>query len=369
MKANKSLSPFVIARRIFAGVVGMSAVVATVSVWQLRILPVMYVSIASIVGVLIVGLLIKALWSKQERKLWVNMLLVIIGLSIILASVFTTMFARSASSALSSASSTSTTSTNTNIKKPYVIYISGIDTYGDIATTSRSDVNILAVVNPANKKVLLVTTPRDYYVQLHGTTGAKDKLTHAGIYGVEKSKQTLEDLYGTQVDYTVRINFDSLLKLIDTVGGITVTSDQNFSAGGYTFVQGPNKLNAKQALVFARERHSFAEGDRQRGKNQERVIEALITKLSQPQMALKLPAILQATNGSFQTNASRDEINAIIKQQIASAGSWSSESISVDGTGSSAPTYSMGSQLLYVMIPDYATVEAAKVKMNSYLTP
>lgn len=367
MKAKKPLSPFVIARRIFAGVVGVSAVVATVSVWQLRVLPVMYVSIASVIGVLLVGLLIKGLWSKQERKLWVHMLLVLAGLSIILASAFTTMATRSASNVLSSATSLSTTSTN--IKKPYVIYISGIDTYGDIATTSRSDVNILAVVNPASKKVLLVTTPRDYYVQLHGTTGVKDKLTHAGIYGVEKSKQTLEDLYGTKVDYTVRINFSSLLKLVDAVGGVDVNSDVAFSAGGYTFVQGINHLDAKQALVFARERHSFSDGDRQRGKDQQKVIEALITKLSQPQMALKLPAILSATNGTFQTNASRNEINAIIQQQLSGAGSWSTESISVDGSGSSAPTYSMSSQLLYVMIPDYATVESAKAKINSYLTP
>ena len=369
MKANKSLSPYIIARRIFAGAVGVSATVATISVWQLRILPIMYASIASIVGVLLVGLLMKALWSKQERKLWVNMLLVLAGLSIILASFFTTMAARSTSNILSSATSLSTTSTNTNIKKPYVIYISGIDTYGDIATTSRSDVNILAVVNPTDKKVLLVTTPRDYYVQLNGITGVKDKLTHAGIYGVDKSKATLEDLYSTKVDYTVRINFSSLLKLVDAVGGITVASDQAFSAGGYNFVAGPNNLDAKQALAFARERYSFSEGDRQRGKNQQRVIEALISKLSQPQMALKLPAILSATNGAFQTNASRNEINAIIQQQLSGAGGWSTESISVDGTGTSAPTYSMGSQLLYVMIPNYATVEAAKVKINTYLQP
>lgn len=369
MKTKKPLSPYIIARRIFAGVVGVSAAVATLSVWQLRVLPVMYVSIASIVGVLMVGLLIKALCGKQERKLWVNMLLVLTGLSIILASVFTTMAARSASNVLSSATSLSTTSTNTNIKKPYVIYISGIDTYGDIATTSRSDVNILAVVNPANKKVLLVTTPRDYYVQLNGTTGVKDKLTHAGIYGVDKSKATLEDLYGTKVDYTVRINFSSLLKLVDAVSGVDVNSDVAFSAGGYSFVQGVNHLDAKQALAYARERHSFSDGDRQRGKDQQKVIEALISKLSQPQMALKLPAILSATNGTFQTNASRNEINAIIQQQLSSAGGWSTESISVDGSGSNAPTYSMGSQLLYVMIPDFATVEAAKARINSYLAP
>jgi LCP family protein required for cell wall assembly len=358
-----------IALRIFAVIVGVSTLAAMISVWQLQVLPALYFSIAGIVGVILVGLLIKGLWSKQERKLWAYAGLVIASLLIILASVFTTMAARSAGNVLSNATSLSTTSTNTNIKKPYVIYISGIDTYGDIATNSRSDVNILAVVNPANKKVLLVTTPRDYYVQLNGTTGTKDKLTHAGIYGVEKSKATLEDLYTTKVDYTVRINFSSLLKLIDAVGGITVTSDQAFSAGGYNFVAGPNNLDAKQALAFARERYSFSEGDRQRGKNQQRVIEALIAKLSQPQTALKIPAILNATSGTFQTNASRSEINAIIKQQLASTGSWTTESISVDGTGTSAPTYSMGSQLLYVMIPNYATVEAAKAQINSYLQP
>ncbi len=152
-----------------------------------------------------------------------------------------------------------------DVRKPFVLYISGIDTYGDVNKVSRSDVNILAVVNPEQRTMLLVTTPRDYYVTLHGTSGPPDKLTHAGLYGIGMSQQTLSDLYGVDIPYYVRLNFTSLVKMVDVVGDITVQSDYAFKS----FQVGENVLDSKRALEFARERYIFAEGDRQRGRNQQ----------------------------------------------------------------------------------------------------
>ena len=258
-------------------------------------------------------------------------------------------------------------SAKVNLNEPYIVYISGIDTYGNVEAVSRSDVNILMVVNPKTHKILLVNTPRDYYVQLHGTTGSKDKLTHAGIYGVDMSKSTLEDLYGVKIGYDLRINFTSLTKIIDALGGVNVNSDQAFQAGGYTFTEGYNEMDGKEALAFSRERYSFAEGDRTRGKNQQRVIEAIIAKSASPQTVLKYQSILKSLDNTFQTNASRDDITAILKQQADNVGKWQVESISVDGTGSTDVTYSMGDLPLYVMIPDQTSLDTAKAKIHSYL--
>ncbi len=255
----------------------------------------------------------------------------------------------------------------TDTTKPFVIYISGIDTYGNINTVSRSDVNILVVVNPRTNKILLVNTPRDYYVQLHGTTGLKDKLTHAGLYGVDMSEKTLEDLYSVPIDYYLRINFASLTNIIDTLGGVTVYSDNAFTAGGYTFKEGYQDMDGKQALVFSRERHSFEAGDRTRGADQERVIEAIIQKLENPQELAQYQAILAAISGSIQTNASTDTITSFLKQQVDTPHKWQVTSTAVDGTDKTAETYSTGSAQLYVMEPNQASVNAAKQRISQYL--
>ncbi len=254
-----------------------------------------------------------------------------------------------------------------DINKPYIIYISGIDTYGAISTVSRSDVNILAVVNPRTHKILLVNTPRDYYVQLNGTTGTRDKLTHAGLYGVDTSVKTMEDLYGVDINYNIRINFSSLVKIVDALGGVDVYSEYNFSAGGHQFTQGNNSLNGDQALAFSRERYSFEGGDRTRGENQLRVIRAIIAKLSTPAAAANAQQIVSAMGGAFQTNMSSDTISAIIRNQLDSMAKWSSEMTSVDGTGATDLTYSTGNARLYVMVPDQATVDAAKQKIQQYI--
>ena len=181
------------------------------------------------------------------------------------------------------------------------------------------------------------------------------------------SKDTMQDLYGIDISYYVRINFTSLLNIIDAIGGVNVYSDNDFTVWKYHFVQGYNQLNADQALVFSRERHSFTDGDRTRGKNQERVIQAIIDKMSQPATLARFPKIIKSLEGSFQTNASHDVITALLKQQMNTLGAWTTESISVDGVGSQDATYSMGSQLLYVMEPNIASVNLAKDKIQTYL--
>ena len=263
--------------------------------------------------------------------------------------------------------STQAAAPKTNLSEPFIVYISGIDTYGSISTTSRSDVNILAVVNPKTHTILFVNTPRDYYVQLHGTTGTKDKLTHAGLYGIDQSEKTLEDLYGIDINYNVKINFTSLEKIVNTVGGIEVDSEYNFSSGGFSFTTGKNQLDGKQALAFSRERYSFDGGDRTRGQNQMRVLTALIGKISEPSVIVNYQAILGSLNGVFQTNMTSGDMTTIIRNQLDSMAKWNISSISVDGTGASQPTYSMGAQNLYVMIPDEASLTSAKNKINSVL--
>lgn len=261
-----------------------------------------------------------------------------------------------------------TNTVTTDMTKPFVLYISGIDTYGDIATVSRSDVNILAVVNPVTQQILLVNTPRDYYVQLHGTTGNKDKLTHAGIYGIDMSVATMQDLYGVTINYSVRINFSSLVKLVDTLGGVDVDSDYDFTAEGHTFTVGNNHLSGDQALTFSRERHSFEGGDRTRGENQLRVIQAIIAKMSTPSTLVNYQKILSALQGVVQTNMSTGDMTTLFRNQLDDMAKWHTSSVSVDGTGATDYTYSMGNIPLYVMVPDQATVQTAKDKIQQSLS-
>lgn len=251
----------------------------------------------------------------------------------------------------------------TDVTKPFVLYISGIDTYGDVGEVSRSDVNMLAVMNPAKRTMLLVNTPRDYYVQLHGVAGMPDKLTHAGIYGIDMSRQTLGDLYGVEIPYYVRLNFTSLVKMVDVVGDITVESDYAF----HSFQAGKNTLDSKRTLEFARERYSFSDGDRQRGRNQQKVIEAIIAKMSEPRNLTRYNAILSTLQSSLQTNMSQETIASLIKMQLNDFKGWQVESMSVDGAGATRQTYSMGAMPLYVMIPDSASIERAKERIEEYL--
>ena len=252
-------------------------------------------------------------------------------------------------------------------KEVFTIYVSGIDTYGDISLRSRSDVNMLVTVNPNTNEILLISIPRDYYVQLHNTTGYKDKLTHAGIYGVNMSIATIEDLLDIDINYYIRVNFSTVVNVVDTLGGIDVYSDKAFTP--YTdqtisFKKGVNHMTGKQALAFSRERYAYQEGDIHRVQNQQDVITAIIKKLTSSKTLLtKYTTILDSISKSFQTNIDMDDISSLAKLQLKNMPTWNISKYNLNGTGDKAYTYSMGKQKLYVMIPDTATVD----KAHSYI--
>jgi len=240
------------------------------------------------------------------------------------------------------------------------VYISGIDTYGKIGSVSRSDVNIVASVNPKTRQILLVSIPRDYYVKLNGTYGYRDKLTHAGIYGVEKSVATIEDLLDIDINYYVKVNFTSVIDIVNALGGIKVYSDHTFSAQGYDYIQGYNYLNGKKALAFARERYSFAEGDRARGKHQQAVIAGLLEKASSYTVIAKFDSLLESLNSKFQTNMDYKKMLALVKFQAADMQPWNLSTYNLNGAGGKEYTYSMGKRPLYVMIPYVESIQGAK---------
>lgn len=256
-----------------------------------------------------------------------------------------------------------------DVEEPFNVYISGIDVDGPITTNSRSDVNIIMTVNPNTKKILLTTTPRDYYVQIPDISGEqRDKLTHAGIYGVDASMRTLEQLYGIDISYYARVNFSSLVKIVDTLGGVDVDSDFEFTAGGYQFKQGMNHLDGKQALAFSRERYSFEDGDNQRGKDQEKVLTAILNKAMSPAILSNASALIADVSDSVQTNMTQEEMAKFIKMQLNDGASWTIESQAVSGNGDTQACYSSGDQPLYVMWPDEAVVQSISAKMNEILS-
>ena len=256
--------------------------------------------------------------------------------------------------------------------KVFNIYISGIDTYGSISTVSRSDVNIIMTVNMNTHKILLTTTPRDAYVKIPGGGADQyDKLTHAGIYGVETSEQTLEDLYGIKIDYYARINFTSFLKLIDQLGGVTVHNDQAFTSlhGKFDFPVGDIQMNSEQALGFVRERYSLDGGDNDRGKNQEKVISAIVNKLASLKSVSNFTSIVNNLQDSVQTNMSLDTINALANTQLDSGSKFTVTSQAVTGTGSTGQltSYAMPNSSLYMMKLDNSSVARASQAIKNLM--
>ena len=253
-----------------------------------------------------------------------------------------------------------------SVEKPFVVYISGSDTRSTLLRVSRSDVNILAVVNPEAKQVLLVNTPRDFYVPNPAGKGALDKLTHCGNYGVECSVEALAGFYETEIAYYGQINFVGFEKLIDAIDGITVVADHSFTAitGDY-FQKGENTIGGEKALAFARERKNVSGGDRGRGNNQMKVITAVINKMtSSSTLIANYADILASLDGMFVTNFTADEISKLIKNQMEDMSPWNVQSYAVTGTGGYAETYSWKGQELYVMHPDEATVSHAKTLIS-----
>ena len=247
-------------------------------------------------------------------------------------------------------------------KDPFIIYVSGSDTRNKKLSTSRSDVNIMAVINPKTKQILLLNTPRDYYIPNPASgTGALDKLTHCGIYGIECSMQALSDLYGTQIDYYAQINFTGFETLIDAIGGITVHCDQAFTSNdGVHFSKGPIRLNGANALTFARERYHLTGGDNARGQNQMKVITAVIDQLTSGTTLLgNYAGIMESLEGMFATSMTSSEISGLVKMQLRDMAQWNIVSYAVTGSNGSEITYSMPGTKLYVMHPNQEMVAQA----------
>lgn len=251
-------------------------------------------------------------------------------------------------------------------KDPFVLYVSGIDTYGNIGTVSRSDVNILIAVNPKTNKILLVNTPRDYYVKLHSKK-SYDKLTHAGIYGINESLETLEDLYNIDISYYFKVNFSSLIKVIDALGGIEVDSKYSFSYDGYNFRKGKNNLNGKSALAFSRFRKGLPEGDISRGENQEAVIKAIIDKASSSSIISNYSSIISSLESSFITNIDKDDIYKLARYQMNNEINWEVTNANAKGYDAFDVTYSAGKTKLYVMKPDEDSLMSVKTSLSSIL--
>ena len=235
---------------------------------------------------------------------------------------------------------------------PFTVYISGVDSRTGLSTRSRSDVNIIATVNPQTRQILLVSTPRDYVVPLSISDGNRDKLTHAGIYGVQVSIDTMAMLYDIPIDYYFRVNFEGFKNIVDSLGGVTIYSDYEFTAykSPYHFVIGRNDLNGEQALAYARERKSFPTGDRQRGQNQMALIRAIIAKVQSVEALKNYMSLMSAVEGSFETSVPYDLLAALVRDQLDKGGEWNVVTYSVNGADSSEVTWSQGFST-YVMIP------------------
>ena len=259
----------------------------------------------------------------------------------------------------------------TSKSQSFNIYVSGIDTYGPISSVSRSDVNILMTVNRDTKKILLTTTPRDSYVPIaDGGNNQKDKLTHAGIYGVDSSIHTLENLYGIDINYYVRLNFTSFLKLIDLLGGVDVYNDQEFTSlhGQFHFPVGNVHLNSAQALGFVRERYSLADGDRDRGRNQQKVIVAIIQKLTSTEALKNYSNIIESLQDSLQTNMPLETMMDLVNGQLESGGTYKVNSQDLKGIGRMGlPSYAMPDSNLYMMEVDDSSLASAKAAIQDVM--
>ena len=267
-------------------------------------------------------------------------------------------------------------------KNPFTVLISGVDSRDGFAESSRSDVNMLATINPVTRTVLLTSIPRDYYVttvceeDAGCQNGAKDKLTHTGLHGTETTKKTIENLLGVDINYTAKVNFTSVVNLVDALGGIDVdvkpglavdhfyTND--YFGTDYGVTEGINHLNGQAALCYARERYAYQDGDRQRVKNQQEVLMAIVKKATSPSVIGNYPALMDALSGAFQTDLSQDEIQSLIQFQLKEMPDWQFITYSLDGQGSTEFCAELGNNAS-VMIPDNETVVTAKKRIEAVI--
>ena len=356
---------------VLLGLQAVLSLAALVQLWRTQMLPVLYLVIITALLVLL-WLLVRKCLASRTGAVVARVLSVMLCAALAVGCVW----AQQGLTTLNNVTSGLLTGAEANkiTKEPFVLYLSGVDNRGELTENARSDVNILAVVNPVTKQAALINTPRDYYVDLAGTE-SKDKLTHAGLYGVETSMATLGNLYGVDVDHYIRINFVGFISIIDAIGGVDVYSDQAFTSVGSpgyydptTFAEGWNHLDGKSALAFARERHAFKTGDIQRGINQMKVIDAMANKLKSPTLLMSFSKLMDAAADCFVTSFSQEQISALVRMQLGDLASWDIQSYTVTGSGAkSSKCYSAKGQSLYVMKPDENSVNEAKALIAAVL--
>ena len=356
---------------VLLGLQAVLSLAALVQLWRTQMLPVLYLVIITALLVLL-WLLVRKCLASRTGAVVARVLSVMLCAALAVGCVW----AQQGLTTLNNVTSGLLTGAEANkiTKEPFVVYLSGVDNRGELTENARSDVNILAVVNPVTKQAALINTPRDYYVDLAGTE-SKDKLTHAGLYGVETSMATLGNLYGVDVDHYIRINFAGFISIIDAIGGVDVYSDQAFTSVGSpgyydptTFAEGWNHLDGKSALAFARERHAFKTGDIQRGINQMKVIDAMANKLKSPTLLMSFSKLMDAAADCFVTSFSQEQISALVRMQLGDLASWDIQSYTVTGSGAkSTKCYSAKGQSLYVMKPDENSVNEAKALIAAVL--
>lgn len=251
-------------------------------------------------------------------------------------------------------------------EEPFSVYISGNDSYGSVDVQGRSDVNIIIFVNPATKQILQVSTPRDFYVKFPNVTGeTKDKLTHSGNFGIQCSMDTMESIYGTEIDYYARVNFTSLIKMVDALGGIDVNADYAFNTfDGKSFVQGLNHLNGEDALSFSRERYSLPNGDFDRGRHQQLVIEAMMQKAMSPAILTSYAGIMSSLQDSFVTSMPSSDITSLVKLMLKDGSGWNMVKASASGTGATDYCYSLGFAAS-VVVPDEVSVQQIRAQIQA----
>lgn len=257
-----------------------------------------------------------------------------------------------------------------NIVRPLNIYISGSDSRSNnIQNKSRSDVNMIVTINPNTNEILLTSIPRDYYVQVHGQTGLKDKLTHSGIYGLDVSTATIEDLFNIKIDYSIKIGFNAVVEVVDLVDGVDIYSDTAFKNSIVTVKKGMNHFNGKEALRYARERKVYAGGDRHRIQNQQQVLEAVFKKIiSDKSLLLKYDELLNSLGNLYRTDIPKEVITAFVKEQLDNGDKWTFETQWVNGKSASLNTHTSPKYKRYVMIPNEDEVEAASQKIKNIIS-
>ncbi|WP_195233691.1 LCP family protein [Holdemanella biformis] len=268
----------------------------------------------------------------------------------------------------------SATSVSDITSKPFNVLISGSDTRGGFDENGRSDVIMIATVNPKTHTILLTSVPRDFYVTTACDAGdgcmqgALDKITHTGIHGTNTTKRTVEQLLGIEINYTFKVGFDTVTELVDILGGVDVYVEPGYATTNslYSVHEGINHLNAEQALAFARDRYSYTEGDRQRTKNQQQVLMGIVKEATKPSVITNYAAIMDTIANTFSTTMSNEEITDLIKYQLNNNPTWKMEQYMVDGTGDTLMCAELG-DAASVMVPDQSTVKMAKDKINAVL--